>query len=149
MPKEDTLPKRFFQLRRSSPSSLLNILHFSKLTLPKRESIVWRHLWESTSESHFPLPAPLTPSPIKPYHLFYSPHSAMPSEASHDTQQHTPCGDSSRKKPSVEGNLQEVMERLRASMAKMTENYEHLRTKNVELEHDCRALKCNWERTHP
>ncbi|CAL9020925.1 unnamed protein product, partial [Prunus brigantina] len=103
----------------SSPSSLLKILHFSKLTLPKRASIVWRHLWELTYESHFPLPAPLAPSPIKLHRLFYSPPSAMPSKTSHDTQRHTPRGDSSKKKPSVELNLQEEVERLHASMTKM------------------------------
>ncbi|CAL8174983.1 unnamed protein product [Prunus armeniaca] len=64
----------------------------------------------------------------------------MPSKTSHDTQNHTPREDSSRKKPLVEGNLQEEVERLRASMAKMTENYDHLRTKNVEMEHDCSAV---------
>ncbi|CAL2255722.1 unnamed protein product [Prunus armeniaca] len=31
----------------------------------------------------------------------------------------------------------------------MSEKYEHLHTKNIELEHDYCTLKRNWERTHP
>ncbi|CAL2246897.1 unnamed protein product [Prunus armeniaca] len=29
----------------------------------------------------------------------------------------------------------------------MSEKYEHLHTKNIELEHDYRMVKRNWERT--
>ncbi|KAL6269602.1 hypothetical protein ACE6H2_026513 [Prunus campanulata] len=71
----------------------------------------------------------------------------MPSEASIDTQCHSPRGESSRRKPSAEGDLQAEVELLRASVAKTSENYEQIRTKNVELEHDCRALKHHLEGT--
>lgn len=51
----------------------------------------------------------------------------------------------SRRKPSINAYLQIELEWLRADVAKMTETYNHLHTKNVELEHDCRTLKCNWK----
>ncbi|CAL2239911.1 unnamed protein product [Prunus armeniaca] len=55
----------------------------------------------------------------------------MPTEDSHDTPHHTP---------------HEEVELLRASVAKMSEKYEHLHSKNIELEHDDRTLKRNWEK---
>ncbi|CAL2259690.1 unnamed protein product [Prunus armeniaca] len=118
----------------------------SKLTSQK-VSTVWRRLWETTTKSHSPLPVHLAPSSIRPRRLFFTPHSAMPIDDSHDTQHHTPCGDTSRRKPSADVNLQAEVERLRASVAKMSEKYEHLHTKNILLDHDYRTLKCNWEMT--
>ncbi|CAL9025118.1 unnamed protein product [Prunus brigantina] len=84
------------------------------------------------SQSHPPAKA----STVWRHCLFYPSHSAMSSEASLDTQHHNPRGDSSRKKPLADAHLQVELERLRASIAKMTKNYEHLRTKNVKLEHN-------------
>ncbi|CAL8992708.1 unnamed protein product [Prunus brigantina] len=81
-----------------------------------------------------------------PRRFFFTPHSAMPTEDSHDTQHHNPREGTSRRKPSAEVNLQAEMELLRASVAKMSEKYEHLHTKNVELEHDYRTLERNWEK---
>ncbi|CAL9021048.1 unnamed protein product [Prunus brigantina] len=70
----------------------------------------------------------------------------MPTENSHNTQHHTPRGGTSRRKPSADANLQAEVELLRANIAKMSEKYEHLHTKNIELEHDYRTLKRNWEK---
>ncbi|KAI5319379.1 hypothetical protein L3X38_039087 [Prunus dulcis] len=41
------------------------------------------------------------------------------------------------------------VERLHASVTKISKKYEHLHCKNIELEHDYRVLKHNWEMTHP
>ncbi|CAL8136899.1 unnamed protein product [Prunus armeniaca] len=69
----------------------------------------------------------------------------MPTEDSHDTQHHTPREGTSRRKPSVDANLQAELESFRASVTKMFEKYDHLHAKNVELEHDYHTLKHKWE----
>ncbi|CAL2270946.1 unnamed protein product [Prunus armeniaca] len=58
----------------------------------------------------------------------------MPIEDSHDTQHHTPRRGSSRRKPLADTNLQAEVELLRAIVTKMSEKYEHLYTKNIELD---------------
>ncbi|KAI5313057.1 hypothetical protein L3X38_042231 [Prunus dulcis] len=72
-----------------------------------------------------------------------SPHSAMPTEDSRDSQHHTPREDTSRRKSPRDASLQAEVERLRDSITKMSEKYEHLHCRNAELEHDYRALKQN------
>ncbi|CAL9022920.1 unnamed protein product, partial [Prunus brigantina] len=52
----------------------------------------------------------------------------------------------SQRRPSAEVNLQAEVELLRASVIKMSEKCDHLLSKNVELEHDYRTLKRNWEK---
>ncbi|CAL2230825.1 unnamed protein product [Prunus armeniaca] len=69
----------------------------------------------------------------------------MPTEDCRGTQHHTPCGGTSQRRPSVDANLQAELESLRASVTKMPEKYDHLHVKNVELKHDYRTLKRNWE----
>ncbi|XP_020417977.1 uncharacterized protein LOC109948691 [Prunus persica] len=71
----------------------------------------------------------------------------MPTEDSRDTQHHTPRNGTSRRKSSGDATLQAEVERLRDSITKMSEKYEHLHCRNAELEHDYRALKRNQERT--
>ncbi|CAL9020583.1 unnamed protein product, partial [Prunus brigantina] len=61
-------------------------------------------------------------------------------------QRNAPQEGTSQKGPSAEVNLQAEVELLRASIAKISEKYDHLHSKNVELEHDYRTLKRNWER---
>ncbi|CAL9018826.1 unnamed protein product, partial [Prunus brigantina] len=109
-------------------------------------STVWRRLWEKILESHFSLPAQLAPSPIRPRRLSFTPHSAMPIEDSHGAQHHPPQEGTSQRRPSAEVNLQAEVELLRASVIKMSEKCDNLLSKNVELEHDYRTLKRNWER---
>ena len=70
----------------------------------------------------------------------------MPTEDSRDTQHHTPREGTSRRKSPGDASLQAEVERLRDSMTKMSEKYEHLHTRNAELEHDFRVLKRNQER---
>ncbi|CAL9006146.1 unnamed protein product, partial [Prunus brigantina] len=65
----------------------------------------------------------------------------MPTEDSHGTQHHTPRGETSRRNPPSDANVQAKLELLRASVTKMSERYDHLHAKNVELEHDYRTLK--------
>ena len=72
----------------------------------------------------------------------------MPTEDSRDTQHQTPREGTSRRKSPGDASLQAEMERLRDSMTKMSEKYEHLHSRNAELEHDFRALKLNQERAH-
>ncbi|CAL2254410.1 unnamed protein product [Prunus armeniaca] len=69
----------------------------------------------------------------------------MPTEDNHGTQHHTPHEGTSQRRPSTDANLQAELESLRASVTKMSEKYDHLHAKNVELEHDYRTLKRNWE----
>ncbi|CAL2271652.1 unnamed protein product [Prunus armeniaca] len=54
-------------------------------------------------------------------------------------------GGTSQRRPSADANLQAELESLRASVTRMSEKYDHLHAKNVELEHDYRTLKRNWE----
>ncbi|KAI5311239.1 hypothetical protein L3X38_000103 [Prunus dulcis] len=91
--------------------------------------------------------AQLAPSPIRPRRLSFTPHFAMPTEDSRDTQHYTPRDGTSRRKFSGDATLQAEVERLRDSITKISEKYEHLRCRNAELEHDYRALKRNQERT--
>ncbi|CAL2257721.1 unnamed protein product [Prunus armeniaca] len=70
----------------------------------------------------------------------------MPAEDSHDAQRNTPQEGTSQRGPSAEVNLQAEVELLRASVVKMSERCDNLHSKNVELEHDYRILKRNWER---
>ncbi|CAL2225248.1 unnamed protein product [Prunus armeniaca] len=69
----------------------------------------------------------------------------MPTEDSQGTQHHIPHGGTSQRRPSADANLQAELESLRASVTKMSEKYDNLHAKNVELEHDYRTLKRNWE----
>ncbi|CAL8175034.1 unnamed protein product [Prunus armeniaca] len=69
----------------------------------------------------------------------------MPTEDSYGTQHHPPYRGTSQRKPSADANLQAELESLWASVTKMSEKYDHLHAKNVELEHDYRTLKRNWE----
>ncbi|CAL2260017.1 unnamed protein product [Prunus armeniaca] len=69
----------------------------------------------------------------------------MPTEDSQGTQHHIPHGGTSQRRPSANANLQAELESLRASVTRMSEKYDHLHAKNVELEHDYRTLKRNWE----
>ncbi|CAL8157151.1 unnamed protein product [Prunus armeniaca] len=69
----------------------------------------------------------------------------MPTEDSQGTQHHIPHGGTSQRRPSANANLQAELESLRASVTRMSEKYDHLHAKNVELEHDFRTLKRNWE----
>ncbi|CAL9019077.1 unnamed protein product [Prunus brigantina] len=116
---------------------------------------------KSTQTSHFHLPinrdfsqpkwgllspSQLAPSPIRPRRLSFTPHSAMPTEDSHNAQHYPPPEGPSQKRPSAEVNLQAEVELLRASVIKMSEKCDHLLSKNVELEHDYRTLKRNWEK---
>ncbi|CAL9028481.1 unnamed protein product, partial [Prunus brigantina] len=70
----------------------------------------------------------------------------MPTEDSHGAQHHPPQEGTSQRRPSAEVNLQAEVELLRASVIKMSEKCDHLLSKNVELEHDYRTLKRNWEK---
>ncbi|CAL2266704.1 unnamed protein product [Prunus armeniaca] len=70
----------------------------------------------------------------------------MPTEDSHDTQHHTPHEGTSRRKPLADVNIQAEMELIRTSVTKISQKYDHLHAKNVELEHDYRTLKRNWEK---
>ncbi|CAL2259787.1 unnamed protein product [Prunus armeniaca] len=69
----------------------------------------------------------------------------MPTEDSQGTQHHIPHGGTSQRRPSADANLPAELESLRASVTRMSEKYDHLHAKNVELEHDYRTLKRNWE----
>ncbi|CAL2248236.1 unnamed protein product [Prunus armeniaca] len=69
----------------------------------------------------------------------------MPTEDSQGTQHHIPHGGTSQRRPSADANLQAELESLRASVTRMSEKYDHLHAKNVELKHDYRTLKRNWE----
>ncbi|KAI5316652.1 hypothetical protein L3X38_036359 [Prunus dulcis] len=115
-------------------------LLLSKLTSQKEHQHFGTVCGNSTLESHFSLPAQLAPSLIRPRRLFFTPHSAMPTEDSHDTPHYTPREGTSGRKPSADVNLQAKVELFRASITKMFEKYEHLHTKNVELEHDYRTF---------
>ncbi|CAL2237942.1 unnamed protein product [Prunus armeniaca] len=101
-----------------------------------------------TSYFYFPINrnTQLAPSPIRPHRLFFTPHSAMPTEDSRDAQRNTPQEGTSQRGPSAEVNLQAEVELLRAGVVKMSERCDHLHYRNVELEHDYRILKRNWER---
>ncbi|CAL2277283.1 unnamed protein product [Prunus armeniaca] len=69
----------------------------------------------------------------------------MPTEDSHGTQHQTPHGGTSQRRPSVDANLHAELESLHTNVTKMSKKYDHLHAKNVELEHDYRTLKHNWE----
>ena len=99
------------------------------------------------NESLLSLSAQLAPSPLRPRRLFFTPHPAMPTEDSRDTQHQTPREGTSRRKSPGDATLQAEVERLRDSITKMSEKYEHLHCRNAELEHDFRVLKRNQERT--
>ncbi|KAI5351697.1 hypothetical protein L3X38_004588 [Prunus dulcis] len=76
--------------------------------------------WNFVQSSHFHLPinreqypAQLAPSPLRPRRLFFTPHSAMPTEDSRDTQHQTPREGTSRRKSPGDASLQAEVERLR------------------------------------
>ncbi|CAL2260080.1 unnamed protein product [Prunus armeniaca] len=155
MPKEDTLPRcqapaetpDCQSSQTAKPNSHDTCHHRGDLhKVPHRKSTPTSHFHFPIKREQYPSKrAQLAPSPIRPRRLFFTPHSAMPTEDSQGTQHHIPHGGTSQRRPSADANLQAELESLRASVTRMSEKYDHLHAKNVELEHDFRTLKRNWE----